>query len=827
MPQNRSLRRKSFNVGSHVPQVAVTRAAACTLLLLLTALTALFVFAPRFGVEAASPSTGALAPSVGATLSWAGTATGGAAPNAEADCTEGGNCDTFTLAVSGAGADWAGKRVRVELGWLSPASDFDMYIYKDSLRGPQVNKSTSGPNTGEAADIDPSLTGAGTYLVHVVYFAATAADQYKGTATVVAAEDPQPAPTSTPKPTPQPTPLPTRPVHVGASGNEPVVLAAPDGTVYVSALQHLYRSTDGGATWAKLPGPVFASQLNLASDSSISVDPGGRLYFTFDYPYAGATAVCTSDDRGDNWTCNPAVVPGGTDRMWVHAPTESEAYEVTNEGLYETTFLSSSDRGLTWLPSEFGKGLLEPQSGPLFKKPGSLNVLQVIKDSAGLSFYVYAPASVGEVFSGLRPTGLPNPYALPSGALGSDGTLWVASETANAAGGRQVVVARSADEGLHWTKLPPVPQTAKGTATFSWVSAGRRGHVGVLYYYTPENGDPGSLTKATWSAVWAESYDADTAQPTWTVHTLEESIHAGAVCIAASCTGNARFAGDFIGSYIDAGDDSHLSWMKDAGGQVTIRYQRVPARVACDVPNVEDDDAALSFESAWHLVSDPAASAGHFRADYGQENRRGLTLSFTVPAGRAGAVNYFYAQSPKGGTASVFLDGVQVATVSYKGGTAQNTAKSPAFGFSKQLAGVAPGAHTLRVVPNGDGVSYVDGFCLYNASASAPASGSTAPGATSAGAQSLAPGQGLLLPLAIPAGAQSVSLMSESNAGLGYKLLLVDASGSVLKTASASSSGLAGAEVPLRPGGTYLLKLVNTGLGPLQVWTAATPLVAR
>src|SRR5437879_5532037 len=111
----------------------------------------------------------------------------------------------------------------------------------------------------------------------------------------------------------------TAPVTVGTVGNEPVIAIAPDGTLYISALQHFYRSTDGGATWTNLAGPPEA-QVNLNTDSSISVDPGNRVYFTFDYPYAGTTAVCTSDDKGDTWLCNPAVVPGGTDRMWVVAP---------------------------------------------------------------------------------------------------------------------------------------------------------------------------------------------------------------------------------------------------------------------------------------------------------------------------------------------------------------------------------------------------------------------------------------------------------------------------------------------------------------------------
>src|SRR4051812_11858736 len=83
----------------------------------------------------------------------------------------------------------------------------------------------------------------------------------------------------TPRPTAQTNGAITAgPVTVGIHGNEPLVAISPDGTLYISALQHLYRSTNNGASWTELAGPIYASQLNLNSDSSISVDPGNRLY---------------------------------------------------------------------------------------------------------------------------------------------------------------------------------------------------------------------------------------------------------------------------------------------------------------------------------------------------------------------------------------------------------------------------------------------------------------------------------------------------------------------------------------------------------------------
>lgn len=375
------------------------------------------------------------------------------------------------------------------------------------------------------------------------------------------------------------------PITVGTSGNEPIVAIAPDGTLYISALQYIYLSTDNGTTWARVPLPLEA-QVALATDSSISIAPNNRLYYSFDYPYAGSTAVCTTDNRGVAWTCNPAVVPGGTDRMWVLATANNVAYDVTNQGLYETAFLTSTDGGLTWVPKAIGGGVLEPQTGPLLQGPCSTNVVQPVKiygtlpaDIPEFKLYVYDPVTSGAVLSAVRGTGLGLPLALPSASFGRDGTLYIASEIPNLAGGRQVVVARSVNEGTSWTTLPAIPGTETGTSIFSWVAADEPGHVGVIFYNTPTNGDPGTLTTANWSTMWAETFNADSAAPTWTLTTVDTLIHVGPICVAADCMGTNRFAGDFINAIIDRTGVAHLTWMGQANGTgaTSVRYQRIQA----------------------------------------------------------------------------------------------------------------------------------------------------------------------------------------------------------------------------------------------------------
>jgi hypothetical protein len=417
------------------------------------------------------------------------------------------------------------------------------------------------------------------------------------------------------------------PIDVGTVGNEPLITVAPDRTIVISALQHLYASTDGGQTFFAVTGPPFASELNLNSDSSINFDPAGRLYFSFDWPYAGSTAVCTTDSplgASPTWTSSPAALPGGTDRMWVIAPSTDVAYAVTNEGLYETTFLVSTDRGATWTPSGFAPGLLEPQTGPLLADPASSDIFQVAKNEGELGFYVYSPTAAGQVTGAFRGTGAPAPMALPSGAFATDGMLWTSTETPNATGGREVTVLASSDRGVSWSTLPAIPSTTAGTAIFSWLAAGARGHVGVIFYWTPESGDPGALTAATWNVVWAESFDADSPLPHWNVTTLEAGVRTGAICIAADCTGANRFAGDFISSTFDPDGVAHLAWMKDVPRG--IRYARQDGRTV-SVP--------ASIPAAQWLAApapNPARSGVGLR--FGMAREAFVSLALFDPAGR-------------------------------------------------------------------------------------------------------------------------------------------------------------------------------------------------
>lgn len=384
-------------------------------------------------------------------------------------------------------------------------------------------------------------------------------------------------------------------VTVGANGNEPLIAVAPNGVLYVSALQYLYRSADHGVTWSKVTTPITADSLEVASDSSIAVDPGGRLYFSYDWPYAGNTSVCTSDNGGRAWACDHAVFAGGTDRMWVAAPTAHDAYVTTNLGLYQTVYAHSDDRGASWTRSQTTKAIAQPYTGQPVRHSGGPVVQPVAtgpvqQDNAvDLQVNIYDPNAPAGAAATVQ-TGLPAPYALPSAAYDAARNLYVVTERVTRSGGRAVAVGRSSDDGAHWTTLPALPGrlsgTTSGTATFTAIAASGKGRVAVAYYFSRRSGAPAALTTVNdWQVVYADSRDADTAHPHWRMTALEDLGHRGAICRGLLCeidltkvpptSSDARFAGDCLGVALDKAGNGYVSWVGETGRTPHIRFARV------------------------------------------------------------------------------------------------------------------------------------------------------------------------------------------------------------------------------------------------------------
>ena len=254
-------------------------------------------------------------------------------------------------------------------------------------------------------------------------------------------------------------------------------------------------------------------------------------------------------------------------------------------------------------------------------------------------------------------------------------------------------------------------------------------------------------------------------------------------------------------------------------------YDFAAVAPTCTAPTIEDDDASIAYSPGWHLGKDAGASAGHFRVNAGGDGKHTASLSFAVPSGSLGSVTYFFARSQNGGSASLYLDNATTpaATVSFNGGAPQNKLMSPAFGVTQALGGLAAGTHTLKIVPDGNGAAYVDGFCLSNAAkGAASASG---PGTTSGSSATLAPNQSATLPVTLSIGATTLSVMTLSSGGAS-KTTILDPFGSAVGVLNAAT-GIATVDLPSLPLGLYTIQTVNTGTSSVDTLTLATPQVQR
>ena len=249
-----------------------------------------------------------------------------------------------------------------------------------------------------------------------------------------------------------------------------------------------------------------------------------------------------------------------------------------------------------------------------------------------------------------------------------------------------------------------------------------------------------------------------------------------------------------------------------------------PNPLPCNGTAIEDDDAHIAYSNGWHALSNSGASAAHYRFNEGGNNQHPVTLTFdSQPAQPTGSITYFYATSPKGGSAEVFIDGASQGIVNYNGPSGSN--RAPVFGVSRSFNyGVTVGGHhTLEIRPIQKAI-FIDGFCI--GSATATGSPAAHPGATSESSVSQSPGQEVLRSITLPAGTQAISVAAESSANVPIRLLLLDPSGRVVQTVN-SSSGVAILETPITQSGVYIIKTVNLSLGPVEIWSVATPLVSR
>lgn len=434
---------------------------------LLSVLFAFFMLASGFSTaQAANPVSGDLGATATTPVSWNGTSPGGATADPTA-CVENVNCETFTLTLAGTPADWANKVARVRLEWLAVASDYDLSIYKDSLNGTLVGGSAQGTTNFESADINPAISGTGTYLVRVVYFAAVAADQYRGTASVVG--------TSSDAPMPSTEPAPRffnyqAPKGMGQGAGEPTIGAnwATGNAFIIAGLETLRVSFDDSsspakATWKNVSAPntsVTTLDPILFADSDAGASRTNRIFVS---QLAGkASLMAFSDDDGATWTPSQGSgINSGVDHQSVGG------------GPYAKNADGSLKGGAVQLPGADGR--IYPNA--IYYASQDIGLAEIARsDNGGLTFGVAVPmwnlTQCGGLHGHIK--------------VAPDGTVYVPIKSC---GGNQAV-AVSEDNGLTWEVRkvpgsksgdtdPSVGFGADGTAYFGYANGDGHARVAV------------------------------------------------------------------------------------------------------------------------------------------------------------------------------------------------------------------------------------------------------------------------------------------------------------------------------------------------------------
>ena len=266
-------------------------------------------------------------------------------------------------------------------------------------------------------------------------------------------------------------------------------------------------------------------------------------------------------------------------------------------------------------------------------------------------------------------------------------------------------------------------------------------------------------------------------------------------------------------TYTNAGEFQATLTVTDTHGKRSINDASAVIDVQPTVTCFEDNSPNIAYAKGWHTVNDKDATAGHFRTSNGS----GLSFTFQTSS-KTGTLTYRYATAKKAGSADLYLDGGKKQSVSYNG--TSGTGNKPVFGPSVTLPLSGSGTHTFAL-QNTKGLNFVDQICVTDGSSTSQPT--SAPGETTSSTDTVQSGEKLDPDqLFVPANAKSIEVLAESSTSAPFAVAVVDALGNVVHSAS-SSNGVASLDVPVNGFGLYSIQIINLGVGPVSVWSAATP----
>jgi hypothetical protein len=529
--------------------------------------------------SASTPPSGTLTPANGSSITWAGSGVAGATTD-ETTCVDGTDCDVYTITLTGSPSNYQGLILAIKISHSVTLNDYDLYVHKDSLSGPVIASSTAGiPETSEAVVIDPTVSGTGVYVVHVVDSNVAPGDPYSGVANI----------TTPPTDSPARGTAPTysnyqSPAGLGDSSGEPsiganfnsglIMTQAVFDTLQVSFNTNTSPAT---ATWLLKDGPntstttldpilftdsqtgrTVVSQLfgttslSAYTDNdgeSYTVSQGGGIASGVDHQTVGGGPfrLCTANQL--------LVTPAPCAQLAARGPLTQYPHAVyyASQDIGDAEMALSQDGGLTYELAHPMYTLV--QCGGLHGhiKVAKSGIVYVPNKSCGSNQGLIVSMDNGVTFTVEPVVGSTPGTADPSVGIGSKGRVYFGYVGGD--GHPHVTVSDDQGRSWHYNQDAGVP-FAIHNAAFPEVVAGDNDRASFFFLGTPSAGDAtGADTGTPFNGVWhgylATTYDGGR---TWfTVDaTPTDPVQLGVICTqGTTCPSGTRNLLDFNDITVD------------------------------------------------------------------------------------------------------------------------------------------------------------------------------------------------------------------------------------------------------------------------------------
>jgi photosystem II stability/assembly factor-like uncharacterized protein len=234
--------------------------------------------------------------------------------------------------------------------------------------------------------------------------------------------------------------------RTAAGVSQVVVDPLSPSTVYAVGLNSasLFRSTDGGDTWAALPSITGVGALAIDPTNSSTLYAAVTPYGTLQNFYATPqSVVMKSTDAGRSWN-STGDGPVSVNGLAIDPQNDGIVYAMTNTAIFKST-----DGGASWTAKTAGLPSRMLGGGQLVFDSGNTSVLY-----AGVNSAVYKSMDAGESWQMVSPQ---EPSWVPGGGIAADpansSTIYAVlfTPTTPAPNGNLSRLYKTIDGGANWT----------------------------------------------------------------------------------------------------------------------------------------------------------------------------------------------------------------------------------------------------------------------------------------------------------------------------------------------------------------------------------------